>query len=70
MTAAILPEEIVTGLGGDVDHWYCCDPDVAYCGLDLSGVPDGEEFDEMCPLCVLADEAGGFCPSCSPAVAS
>lgn len=64
MTAATQSRPVDVSSGGDVDHWYCCDPDQAYCGMDLTGVPDEPEFDEMCPLCVLADEAGYECPGC------
>lgn len=49
---------------GDVDHLYCCDPDLALCGLDLTGVPDYPEFDEDCALCVLVHEDSYRCPRC------
>lgn len=29
----------VTGNAGNV-HWYCCDPDRALCGVDLTGTPE------------------------------
>jgi hypothetical protein len=51
----------------DVDHWYCCDPNVAYCGLDLTGVPEGETAGVMCPLCVLAEETDTIVCGCEAA---
>lgn len=47
---------------GDVDHYYCCDEDVALCGADLSGVPMGPEFDAICPPCQEALDANTPCP--------
>lgn len=50
----------------DVSHYVCAlDPDVSYCGKDLSGRPpmyasDSEEDDD-CPLCVLV---WGYAPVC------
>ena len=54
---------------GDVDHYYCCDDDIALCGADLTGMEymdRGPDWD--CPLCVLvldADEPCGV-PGCKP----
>lgn len=48
---------------GDVDHLYCCDPDIALCGLDISDVPEGPEYDNDCPLCRLVRDEG-VCPRC------
>ncbi|MEU8334844.1 hypothetical protein [Micromonospora tulbaghiae] len=66
MSAATLPhpQGTVTGNPGNVDHYYCCDDETALCGADLAGVPDGPEFDEVCPLCVLVMEEGAPCPGC------
>lgn len=47
---------------GPVDHYYCCDEDVALCGADLSGVPEGPEYDVICPMCADALEANVPCP--------
>jgi hypothetical protein len=46
------------GLGPDVHHLLCCDPDVAMCGQDVSGHPFTDGVGEIpCPLCrtVLAE---------------
>lgn len=66
MSLETRPQPARSLTGGDADHWYCCDPTVAYCGLDISGVREGREFQQMCPLCVLADEQGGYCPEGTP----
>jgi hypothetical protein len=57
-----LPRPTSTSSGGDVDHWYCCDPNVAFCGLDITETPEGRFSVDMCPLCVLVDDDGG--PGC------
>lgn len=48
---------------GNLDHFYCCNPDVAYCGADLSDVPEAY-FDEHGPtVCVVcADLDNQPCP--------
>jgi hypothetical protein len=56
------PSTSSADLIGDVDHLYCCDPDVALCGIDLSTVAEGHEFPDLCTLCMLADL--GLCPRC------
>ncbi len=52
----------------DIDHLYCCDENVAMCGADLTDTPDGPEFDEVCRLCLLAEQSGMPCPvpGCQP----
>lgn len=54
----------------DVDHLYCCDENVAMCGVDLTDVAEevfGED-DPLCPMCALVDETGMPCPvpGCQP----
>ncbi len=48
---------------GSYCHLWCCDPDVALCGADISGE---EECDDpghvICVLCTLAADAGMPCP--------
>lgn len=63
MTGTVpLPQRADTSIG-DVDHLCCsCDTTVALCGLDLTGVPEGPEFDQVCPLCVWVLESGVSCP--------
>lgn len=58
MTTATLPDSrpAPTSSGDDdADHYYCCDPDIAMCGADLSDVPEGFEFDELCRYCAYID---------------
>jgi hypothetical protein len=66
MTAAVLErQDAAPSRGGspEVCHLWCCDENVAMCGLDISGERydlDGEDPD--CPLCAIADEEGLPCP--------
>lgn len=48
----------------DLDHFYCCDPDVAYCGADISGayVVMSAEMTNLCPMCEVLDDT--LCPRC------
>lgn len=69
MTTATLPAPTVAdGQPDQVDHIYCCDEDIALCGADLTAVPLGPEFDLMCAMCVLAQDARRPCsvPGCRP----
>lgn len=59
MSTATLPAPAVPGLAdGELTHLYCCDPDVAWCGQDISGMafspPSAAEPE--CRACDLADE--------------
>ena len=61
------PERASAGPGSPDDdpyhHLYCCDPDTALCGLDVSGYADNPDDDApLCPLCALADDEGLPCP--------
>lgn len=49
-----------------VDHYYCCDEDVAMCGFDLTGVPEGDEFPRTCRRCRRALKLNRRCavPGC------
>jgi hypothetical protein len=40
----------------EVCHWFCCQPDLALCGADLTGMAPGGPNDIDCPLCVLVAE--------------
>lgn len=43
-------------------HLYCCSPDVALCGVDLSHGEDGEDTDPIdCIRCEVIHEAGLPC---------
>lgn len=69
MTTATLPAPTVPDVGASgIVHTYCCDEDVALCGLDVSGevlVEDADPADE-CLVCVELDDIGGPCgvPGC------
>lgn len=55
-------QEALSG-GADVIHLYCCRPDVAVCGEDLTGgedVPEDEPGDR-CIRCLFIDEANLPC---------
>lgn len=46
----------------DLDHYVCCDNDVALCGADVS---DAEWSEDLPDLCVVCDDLDGFdCPRC------
>ncbi|MET7900624.1 hypothetical protein [Streptomyces sp. NPDC005336] len=54
----------------ELDHVYCCDPDRALCGADLSDVAeivddwDNEDVD-VCVVCVDLERRGVRCgPTC------
>jgi hypothetical protein len=36
--------------GADINHWYCCDPDRALCGADVSDEPEIDQ-DPDCVVC-------------------
>lgn len=53
---AILPAPVAADAGTETDHWYHCDPRVAYCGalLDIAddaGDAADDDEDVACPLC-------------------
>ncbi|WP_394436257.1 hypothetical protein [Streptomyces sp. SGAir0957] len=50
-----------TSVGDEITHLYCCDPNRAICGVDLTGVPEVDE-DENCVVCIDPDEHP--CPYC------
>jgi hypothetical protein len=68
MTTCLAPDRAPTDTGGeddDLHHIWCCDPDVAVCGVDLTGVPDAGDVGDgvqVCPLCALAWDGGLPCP--------
>ncbi|MEV1315335.1 hypothetical protein AB0J14_04540 [Micromonospora arborensis] len=60
------PTRSDTATGG-VDHYYCCDPNVSFCGLNMTGMPPWPEHEAVCPLCVAVQQAGVPCPTgCRP----
>ncbi|MEU3452128.1 hypothetical protein ABZ671_00595 [Micromonospora sp. NPDC006766] len=63
------PNRPDTNTPGEVEHYYCCDENVAMCGLDLTGAPEVEPGGgPVCPLCHLAWDEGRPCPvpGCRP----
>lgn len=63
-------EEETDGCEDDWDHYYCPkDPDIAYCGADISDAPiiaNDAPMAHECPLCaVLMDAAGEVCAKCN-----
>lgn len=42
------------GAANELDHLYCCDPDTALCGTDISDSP--ELFDDGDTTCVVCDD--------------
>lgn len=61
---ALAPEVNRTGSDSEITHLYCCDPDTALCGEDITDspeVPDGVGID-----CVVCDDLEQFdCPTCA-----
>ncbi|MCX4677656.1 hypothetical protein OG413_20505 [Streptomyces sp. NBC_01433] len=45
-----------------ITHYYCCNPDRALCGLDLSGMPPAGAGEQDCVVCVDLD---ADCPRCA-----
>lgn len=39
--------------GDNLDHYFCCDPDISCCGLDISGVEDAgdDDLEDLCEEC-------------------
>jgi len=44
-----------------LDHVYCCDPDVALCGADLSDHVESSMATNPCVLCIALEEIGIVC---------
>jgi hypothetical protein len=63
VTALADPATHTTDLNDQTTHVYCCNPDTALCGLDISEmpeVPDGTGHD--CIVCTDLEEQQ--CPDC------
>lgn len=49
----------------DLAHYYCCDPDIALCGADLSTTSEDESIETDCVVCVDLDATSAPCsPGC------
>lgn len=54
--------------GDNLDHFWCCDPDVAYCGSDISDATErdfDEDAEDMCVVCY--DMQFAICAKCGAA---
>lgn len=63
LAPALTPDTDTTGLDSETVHVYCCNPDLALCGYDISDtpeVPSGVGHDcivcldlelQPCPIC-------------------
>lgn len=53
-----------TGGGDTVQHFVCCDDNVALCGQDVTeaGWAPAGDGGTLCPLCMTAIDAGLACP--------
>lgn len=67
MTTETLPQRTDQDVD-DWDHVFCpCDPDVALCGVDLTGLeecPAEAALEKTCPMCVVLAEPGHVCGRC------
>lgn len=62
MTAlAIAPVRSAGGIGVDITHLYCCDPDVGICGEDLSDTPEVDDG-QLCVVCADLEDQPCTCP--------
>lgn len=53
----------------DLSHVYCCDPDTALCGADLSNTPEDESVETDCVVCLdLEATVAACCAGCPGAV--
>ena len=60
MTTATAPSPTTTSVGEDLNHLYCCDPDLALCGLDVSALPEVDD-DTDCVVCLDLEDADCDC---------
>lgn len=56
------PATAPSGSGDEVDHLYCCDRNLAMCGMDLSQVPE-TEITRLCRYCDYIETENLPCPS-------
>jgi hypothetical protein len=60
VSTATVTEPVLDLIGSDeddVEHLYCCDPDVAVCGLDLSDYDENDDPIDDCKICELCERA-------------
>lgn len=63
--ASALAEATTSGTTDNLDHVYCCNPDAALCGTDISG-HEFASFDVAdCVVCADLEAVGAPCsPTC------
>lgn len=72
MDALLATTPAATSIGGPgLTHFFCCDPDRALCGRDISGDREDDVAEVDCVVC-LDLEDGPCSPTCDygPGVAS
>lgn len=47
--------------GADENHIYCCNPDLALCGADLSQTPEDPDSDTTCVVCTDLEASAQPC---------
>lgn len=59
------PDRPDTDASDELDHLYCCDENVAMCGIDLTDVVEipADEDGPVCPLCNYVESEGLPCPA-------
>lgn len=63
MTLATAPAPATSDTGSDTCHVFCCDPDIALCGEDVSDVPEVPAgVGDDCIVCL--DLETQPCPRC------
>lgn len=57
MTAQAAPVVASTGrLADNLDHYVCCDPNLALCGVDVTHATWSEDLPDLCVVCEDLDE--------------
>jgi hypothetical protein len=63
LAPAPAPQETSTDDGDELGHYWCCIPDTAVCGADLTDVEEGEGDPQVnCVVCL--DLVKLPCPRC------
>lgn len=52
MKIAPVPPPLRSSVGDDLDHIYCCDPNIALCGTDISDQPEDDNAEGTCVVCL------------------
>lgn len=59
---AVLEARAVAGASLELDHIYCCSPDVSLCGLDISRHPVIDVDEHLCVVCEDLEDEPCTCP--------